>query len=175
MKRSSENEIQKWGRRLKRLTVVLFCLGPVLFTLLLYLGKFDALLRLPENIRITANSLSISDWVIIALLGAIRPAAFLPVFWALYKLSNAYENGKVFSLENTRCIRLCGMALIGIDIAAVLQSMLTGPVLGLAGITPRYFVIQLGISYSIVGVFLYLISKIMQLAQSIKEEQDLTI
>ena len=170
-KATSINEIHLWGRRLRLFTILLVWLGLAAYVLLLYMGKIDDILHLPENVHIDPVSLSASGWLVVALLGAIRPLAFAPVLWSLYRLFSAYEKGIVFSLQNIRWIRLCGLSLIAIDVIFVLHSMLVGPVLSEAAITGRFFVIQFGISYSIIGLFVFLTSKIMQLAQSSMSEK----
>ena len=170
-----EQLIPLWGKRLKRLIILLACTVPFALLLALRLGAFVAVLHLPDNIRIDAHALSASDWITIALLGAIQPLAFLPILWCLYRLFSAYEKGVVFSLRNTQLIKYCGVWLIAVDAARLLQGVLIGPVLSHAGITQPFISIQLGLSYSIIGLFIYLVSKIMGLAQAMKEERDLTI
>ena len=171
----SERQIRSWGRRLKRVTLAMLCLVPVAFFFALRWADLDTLLHLPESVRIDRHGLSAADWLVVASLSLIRPLAFVPILWWLYRLFASFETGVVFSLHNARLIKYCGLMLIGVDALAIVQGMLIGPVLSQAGVTTPFFSIEVALSYSIVGLFIYLVSMIMGLAQAIREEQDLTI
>ena len=167
--------IQVWARCLRWLTVLLAALGPLALVLLIRMGAVQSLLPLPEHMPLRLSGLSMAGWAAVVFLASLRGLGFVPLLWCLYQLFRAYEHGVVFSLRNIRLIKWCGLWLILIDFLRIGQSMLAGPLLSVTGSTPPFFIVSVGFSYSLIGLFVYLIAKIMELAQSMKEEQDLTI
>lgn len=168
-------KIQSWARWLRWTTLLLAVLGPVAILLLWRMSALDTLLPLPEHMQLTQGGLSPAGWLAVVFLVALHGLGFVPLLWCLYQLFRAYEQGVVFSLRNTRLIKWCGLSLILIDILPIIQGMLAGPLLSVTGVTPPFFIVSVGFSYGLIGLFIYLIAKIMELAQSMKEEQDLTI
>ena len=109
------------------------------------------------------------------MLAAIKPAAFIPVLYFLYKLFALCQEGRVFTSENIKFIRYTGFSLMAIDLIFILQSALTGPVLSWLGAVEPYFSLDLAISYLIIGLFVELISRVMNLGCQLQDYQDLIV
>lgn len=173
----TEVKIRHWAAWLRRLTLALAILSPLVFLFLLWFHMLalSSMVPLPNQTHLDLGHLSSLGWAVVVMLAVLPALGFAPVLWCLYQLFRAYEQGEVFSLHNSRLIKWCSLWLIAIDALRIVQGMLAGPLLTLAHVTPPFFLLRLGISYSLIGLFIYLIAKIMELAQSLKEEQDLTI
>ncbi len=173
----TEVQIRQWAAWLRRLTLALAILSPLVFLVLLWFRMIalSSMVPLPSHAHLDPAQLSVVGWAVVVMLAVMPALGFAPVLWCLYYLFRAYEQGEVFTLHNSRLIKWCGLWLIAIDGLRIVQGMLAGPLLTVADVTPPFFLLRLGVSYSLIGLFIYLIAKIMELAQSLKEEQDLTI
>lgn len=170
-----QDEITNWSHRLRWLTIAVAVLIPVSYAYTLIWGDPRNLLSLPTGVSLYPEQLDSTAWISIALIGLLKPLSFLPALWCLFRLSGLYQDGEVFSLRTTGYIRATGWWLIFIDIAFIAISLVRSLVLSLLGLADSYIAVELGLSFSIVGVFTLLIARIMMLAQTLKEESDLTI
>jgi hypothetical protein len=166
------------GRRGQQITLALLLIAPCAFVYVAWTLGPMALLRPPQGIPVDAAALAALPALgSLALLGigAIVPLLWLAVLGLLYRLFGLYAHGEVFGLHNIRLIRQCGIVLVLIDIARMLQSTLLSLVLGAFGVAPSRFVIELQISVSIVGLFIVLIGHVMAVARELEESDQLTI
>ena len=170
--------VETLGRRFQRLTFALLLATPCAFGYVVWQFGPMALLRPAQGIQIDATALAALAgfrWLALLGIGSIIPILWLVVLWLLYGLFGLYARGEVFGLDNIRLIRRCGVVLVLIDIARMVQSMLLGPVLGAFGVAPSYFVVELQVSVAIVGLFIVLIGHVMAIARELEESDRLTV
>lgn len=172
------NPVEALGRRFQRLTLALILLTPCAFAYAVWTFGPMALLRPAQGIRVdpsALNALTHLGSLVLLGIGSLVPLLWLTVLGLLYRLFGLYARGAVFELENIRLIRWCGIALVLIDAARIVQSMLLGPVLGALGVAPAYFLIELQASVAVVGLFILLIGQVMGVARALEESDRLTI
>ena len=167
--------ITVFSKRMKIFTAVLIILTWVSFAFVAFYNGIGSLLPVPKKIAFDLSGASTFSLVIIYLLAAIKPAAYLPVLGYLYRLFGLYQQGIVFSAENIACIRKIGYSLMAIDLVVIIQGALTGPVLSVLGVTERYFTLSLGSSFLIVGLFIVLVSHVMEMGRELQEYNKLVI
>lgn len=156
------------SRRIKWLVVTLMTLTLGVLAYLLLASRLELLLPVPRDIGVQSNDIGLLGWGILMLVVLLRPGAYLTAFWCVYRLLGHYERGQVFSRASVCWIRRIGYALVAIDVAALVQSALTGPLLTHLGLTPGYFSLQIGSSHFVVGIFVVLIGHIMELGRELK-------
>ena len=163
------------SKRLRIMTLIVLIGTWIVFALAAKLNGIAALLTVPKNVTVDLSMVSSFSLTVVYMLAAIKPAAFIPVLYFLYKLFALYQEGRVFTPENIKFIRRIGFSLMAIDLIFILQSALTGPVLSWLGIVKPYFSLDLAISYLIIGLFVELISRVMDMGRQLKEYQDLIV
>ena len=163
------------SKRLRIMTLIVLIGTWVVFALVAKLNGIAALLTVPKNVTVDLSMVSSFSLIMVYMLAAIKPAAFIPLLYSLYKLFALYQEGRVFTPENIKFIRRIGFSLMAIDLIFILQSALTGPVLSWLGIVKPYFSLDLAISYLIIGLFVELISRVMDMGRQLKEYQDLIV
>ena len=146
-----------------------------IFALVAEFNGIATLLPTPKDMTVDLSMLSSFSLTMVYLLAAIKPAAFIPVFYFLYKLFALYQEGRVFTPENIKFIRRIGFSLMAIDLIFILQSGLTGPVLSWLGLVEPYFSLDLAISYLIIGLFVEVISRVMDMGRQLQEYQNLIV
>ncbi len=163
------------SRKLQILVLVFLILTPVVVALAVGLDAWVELLKVSPNIPI--NTDRITGVALLAVVGvaSIKPAAYMLAFWFLYELLRLYQGGIVFSAANVSAIRKTGWALVGVDVAGAVQSLLTGPVLTVFEISPRHISINFEVALLTVGLFIVLISRVMDLGRELKEQDSLVI
>lgn len=163
------------SRKLQILVLVFLILTPIVVALGVGLDAWIELLKVSPNIPI--NTDRITGVALLAVVGvaSIKPAAYMLAFWFLYELLRLYQGGIVFSAANVSAIRKTGWALVGVDVAGAVQSLLTGPVLTVFEISPRHISINFEVALLTVGLFIVLISRVMDLGRELKEQDSLVI
>ena len=169
------SKIKRLSRRLRIMTLIVLIGTWVVFALVAEFNGITPLLPVPKNMTVDLSMLSSFSLTLVYMLAAIKPAAFIPVLYSLYKLFALYQEGRVFTPENIKFIRRIGFSLMAIDLIFILQSALTGPVLSWLGAVEPYFSLDLAISYLIIGLFVELISRVMDMGRQLKEYQDLIV
>ena len=81
----------------------------------------------------------------------------------------------MFEARNVRRLGHLGWALIGIDLADMAQRLIAGPLLTHLGATEPFFSLGLGLGLSIVGLFVIVIARVMDLGRELKEFESLAI
>ena len=163
------------SKRLRIMTFVVLMSTWVIFALVAKFNGIATLLPVPKNMTVDLSMLSSLSLVLVYILAAIKPAAFIPVLYFLYKLFALYQEGRVFTPDNIKLIHLIGFSLMAIDLIFILQSGLTGPVLSWLGVVEPYFSFDIAISYLIIGLFVELISRVMDMGRQLQEYQDLIV
>ena len=163
------------SKRLRIMTLIVLIGTWIVFALAAELNGIAALLTVPKNVTVDLSMVSSFSLTVVYMLAAIKPAAFIPVLYSLYRLFALYQEGRVFTPENIKFIRRIGFSLMAIDLIFILQSALTGPVLSWLGAVKPYFSLDLAISYLIIGLFVELISRVMDMGRQLKEYQDLIV
>jgi hypothetical protein len=169
------DKIKRYGRVLRRLTLGLMLLAPIAAVFVVSQYGPLALVKLPAGMEVNDGSLGYPGALAIIGVGLLTPVTFLAGFVFLHRLFGLYAQGIVFSEGNVAAIRRCGYALIAVDVARIAQSALTGPVLTALGAVKGYLTIEFGISMSVVGLAVVLISQVMALGCRIYERDQLTI
>jgi hypothetical protein len=169
------DRIKRFGRVLRGLTLGLLLLSP--FVAVFVVSHYGplALVKLPRGMAVDYSVLTYPRALAIVGVGLLTPITFGIGFLFLYRLFGLYAQGVVFSIRNVAAIRRCGYVLIAVDGMRIVQSALTGPVLTALGAVKGYLAIEIGISVSVVGLAIVLISRVMELGCRIYENERLTI
>lgn len=167
--------IERVGRRLQWLVRGLMLLTPVAVAAVLARRGPLGLVKIPPGIEILAGPLPLPRAFAVVAVGLLEPISFLVGLVFLDRLFGLYARGVVFSRDNVTAIRRAGYVLVAIDPVRVLQSMLAGPVLTLVGATRGFFVIEAQVSMLIVGLFVVLISHVMNMSRELHEDDQLTV
>jgi hypothetical protein len=145
------------------------------FALVAELNGIATLLPVPKNMTVDLSMISSFSLTLVYMLAAIKPAAFIPVLYFLYKLFALFQEGRVFTPENIKFIRRIGLSLMAIDLIFIFQSALAGPLLSWLGAVKPYFSLDLAISYLIIGLFVELVSRVIDMGRQLQEYQDLIV
>ena len=167
--------IKSLSKRLRVMTLIVLIGTWAVFALVVEFNGVATLLPVPKNMTVDLSILSSFSLALVYMLAAVKPAAFIPVLYFLYKLFALCQEGWVFTSENIKFIRYIGFSLMAIDLIFILQSALAGPVLSWLGAVEPYFSLDLAISYLIIGLFVELISRIMDLGRQFQDYQELVV
>ena len=168
-------KLKATSARLQVLALVFFVLTPCAVALCAATEAWAELLNMPQGIAIDATRISGLSLLAVVALGSIKPIFYMVAFWLLYRLLGLYRKGIIFTMENVAMIRKIGWALVFIDIAGMLQTLLTGPVLTLFKISPGHISARLEVGFLIVGLFVVLIAYVMDMGRVLQEQERLVI
>jgi len=163
------------SRNLQLLVLALLVLTPVAVALAVGMGAWVDLLRVPPSILLDTDRITGTALLAVVAVASIKPAAYMLAFWFLYELLRLYRDGIIFSAANVWAIRKIGWALVGVDIAGAVQSLLTGPVLTVFDISQRHISLGFDVALLTVGLFIVLIARVMDLGRELKEQDSLVI
>ncbi len=163
------------SRNLQLLVLALLVLTPVAVTLAVGMGAWVDLLRVPPSIPLDTDRITGTALLAVVAVASIKPAAYMLAFWFLYELLRLYRDGIIFSAANVWAIRKIGWALVGVDIAGAVQSLLTGPVLTVFDISQRHISLGFDVAILTIGLFIVLIARVMDLGRELKEQDSLVI
>ena len=163
------------SRRLQMVVLALVALTPVAVGLNVVLGTWADFLHMPADIAIDGTRIVGAGFIAAIAVGSIKPAAYMVAFWFLYRLLALYRDGIVFAAANVTAIRRIGWALVAIDVAAMVQKALTGPVLTAFRITEGHISLTLEVAFLTVGLFIVLVARVMDLGRELKEQDSLVI
>ena len=96
-------------------------------------------------------------------------------FWFLYQLLDLYRVGIIFAAGNVAAIRKIGWAIASIDIAGMIQTVVSGPILTFFDISSAYVSVQLEVGFLTIGFFVVLIAYVMDMGRELKEQDSLVI
>jgi len=161
--------------RLQIVVFILIVLMPCVAALNAAIGAWAELLNIPQGITLDANRIFGLGLLAVLALGLIKPVAYVIAFWFLYQLLGLYREGIIFTAENVAAIRRIGWAVASIDIADMLQTLITGPILTFYEISSGYIAARLEIGYLIIGLFIVLIAYVMDMGRELKEQDSLVI
>lgn len=168
-------KLKRTSSRLQIVVLTLIILIPCAVALNVGTEAWAEMLNLPQGIVIDASQITGLSLLIVISLGLIKPAAYITAFWFLYKLLGLYREGIIFTAENVSVIRKIGWAVASIDIADMLQTLVTGPVLTYFSISSAYVSARLEVGFLIIGLFIVLISYVMDMGCELKEQDSLVI
>ena len=163
------------SKRLQIVVLVLIALTPVGVAVTVWSGAWADLLYLPPDVGFDAGRITGLALPAVIALGSIKPAAYVVAFWRLYRLLGLYREGIVFTNGTVQAIRRIGWALVAIDIAAMAQTLVTGPVLSLFGIARGYVSVGPEAAFLTVGLFVVLVAHVMDLGRELRERDSLVI
>lgn len=169
------NKLKTTSTRLQVLALTFFILTPCAVALNALTGAWAELLNMPQGIPLNSQQISGFGLLAVLALGSIKPAAYMIAFLLLHKLLGLYKMGIIFTAKNVAAIRKIGWALVSIDIAGMLQTLITGPVLTFFSITPGHISARLEVGFLIVGLFVVLIAYVMEMGRELKEQDSLVI
>ena len=175
MSSGTNNRIAVAGRRLQWLVRLIMIIGVAALGWNLIARGPLGLLGVPQGIPVVHGNLDYRQAISIVALGLVMPGAYLVVFAYLHRLCGLYARGLVFSEQNTATIRQVGYALMAIDLMNLLVSSLTGPLLTLLGVTTGFITVNVQLAMLTVGLFVVLISRVMDAARELHENDQLTI
>jgi hypothetical protein len=180
-KQSDMARIKHLGRLLRQVTLALILLTlPVVVLVFATQGPL-ALVNISlgggvhQNVVVNDSVLHMPQSLAIMAVGLLTPATYLLAMAFLYQLFGLYAQGIVFSQRNVTILRRIGYTLIAVDLVKIIQSALTGPVLGWLGVVKPYLTIEFGIGALVVGLAIVLISHVMNVGCRIYETDQLTI
>jgi len=163
------------SERLQMLALAFIVLTPCAVALSAGTGAWAELLNIPQGIPLDMKQINGIGLLAVLVLGSIKPLVYMVSFYLLYKLLGLYKMGIIFTAKNVAGIRKIGWALVAIDIAGMLQTLIAGPVLTLFHITPGHISLRLEVSFLIVGLFIVLIAYVMDIGRELKEQDSLVI
>lgn len=169
------DKLRVTSTRLQIVVLILVVLTPGAVALSAVTGAWAELLSLPPSIALDSARISGASLLAVLAVGAIKPAAYMVAFWFLYRLLGLYREGIVFTAANVAAIRRIGWALVGIDLAAMAQTLVAGPVLTVFQITEGHISVGLQVAFLTVGLFVVLIAHVMDLGRELKEHDNLVI
>ncbi len=168
-------KLKKTSTRLQIVVFVLIILTPCAVALNAVTGAWAELLNIPQGIVLDASRISGVGLLVVLALGLIKPAVYMIAFWFLYKLLGLYREGIIFTAENVAAIRRIGWAIVSIDIAGMLQTLIAGPILTFYEISSGYLAARLEVGFLIIGLFVVLIAYVMDMGCELKEQDNLVI
>lgn len=161
--------------RLQMVVLALVALTPCVVALNVLMGSWADFLDVPADVALDTDRISGIALLALIAVGSIKPAAFMVAFWQLYELLGLYREGIVFTAANVAAIRRIGWALVTIDVAAMVQTAVTGPVLTLFLVSRGHVSLTLEVAFLIVGLFMVLVARVMDLGRELKEHDSLVI
>ena len=171
----SLERVKVLGTRLKWLTLTLIILTPMVIVALLIVEGPFALTPVSRKIQMFPEMLTWHRGSIVILISLLTPACYLLGYYYIYKLFDLYSKGQVFETANILLIRKAGWILIAIDIVYMIQKIISGPVFSLLGVTERHITIELRFSMLVVGIFVVLVSRVMEMGRELYKQDQLTI
>lgn len=163
------------GTVMRALTIGLMLATPVVFALQIgWKGPGD-LLPVPRDVAFDLAGLSSGGLLAATGLAALKPAVFLAALWLLQDLFGLYRRRVVFDARNVRRIRQLGWALIGIDVVEFVQRLSVGPLLTYLGASEPFLTLSFGFSFAVVGAFVIVIARVMDLGRELREFEELAI
>ena len=161
--------LRKNSRRLQLTVLVIMALIPVFFVLNILLGNWVDLLKTPQTISVDTSMISGKGLLAVVAVSSIKPAANMIALWFLYKLLSLYKRGSIFTDRNVKAIFHVGCALMFVNIAGMIQTVITGPILTVCNITSGYITVQLEVDFLVVGIFIVLVSHLTDIDMELKE------
>lgn len=169
------DEVKRAGRQLEWVVTILLVISPVIYVAVFFWRGPDALLAIPETVRLERANPGALATVAMLLVGALTPLAYWLAFYFLRALAGRYAQGKVFTPAAIADLRRIGLLLLATDFVHALQTAVTGPILSALGLVPGYVSVELRLGMSVVGLFIILVGRVMELAAELDEQQRLTI
>jgi len=161
--------------RLQIVVLILIILMPCAVALNAATGAWAELLNMPQGIALDTSQITGLSMLAVLALGSIKPIVYMIAFWFLYKLLGLYREGIIFTAENVAAIRRIGWAVASIDIADMLQTLVTGPILTFYNISSGYMAARLEVGILVIGLFIVLIAYVMDMGRELKEQDNLVI
>lgn|GEM_PF-6275769 len=168
-------KLKTTSARLQSLALIFFILTPGVIALEAGTGAWAELLNMPQGIALDTTSITGGGLLAVLALGSIKPLVYMVAFYWLYRLLGLYRKGIIFTGDNVSVIRKVGWAIISIDIASMIQTVIAGPVLTFFDITSGHISVRLEVAFLIIGSFVILISYVMDMGCELKEQDSLVI
>ena len=166
--------LRRLGGRICVLIIVLIVASPLVFAGIVHWKGLAYLLRMPVQVM-DVSSLSTAELAMVYALGSLRSIVTWLALLPLLELFRLYGRGIIFAAENVRCLRWIGGLLIGIDAADMLQRFLTGPLLSWLDVTEPFIAVGIVFSMSIIGLFMLVFARVVEIGRALQETDALTI
>jgi len=168
-------KLKSASRRLQIVVITFIILTPCAVALSVGTGSWSELLHIPQDIHFDASQISGLSLFAVILLGSLKPVVYMLAFWFLYQLLDLYRVGIIFAAGNVAAIRKIGWAIASIDIAGMIQTVVSGPILTFFDISSAYVSVQLEVGFLTIGFFVVLIAYVMDMGRELKEQDSLVI
>lgn len=169
------DKLKTTSRRLQVMVLIFMALTPCAVALIVVTGEWSLLVEAPASFPLDETRIYGAGMAAMVALGLVKPIAYMVAFWFLYKLLGLYHQGIIFTAANVGAIRKIGWALVGIDVASMLRTTLSGPILKVFEITQGYISVGPEVGFITVGLFIVLVAHVMDLGRALKEQDDLVI
>jgi hypothetical protein len=175
-------QVQRYGTALRRLSKVLFAaaafaVGAVV--LLLLFGNSSDTLFLFGTIEYRADTIPAGARAFIILGFVWGAALLLKLLFHLIRLFDLYADGKIFTVENVRQLRLIGITLFLFlslwVLELVAQFVVPEVVVQDSAATTTSINLNIPFSVIIVGTVIVFFSWIMDVGRELREDQDLVV
>lgn len=177
---SDITQCRSQAQRLSTTATILVTLGllatPVDFAVSIWMQGLAPLLPgLPTDQTFDLSQASVLGTAALVLVAALHPGTFMVALWQLRRLFRLYRQGTIFRGPDIRCLQRIGWSLVALDLVRTLQQVLVGPVLALDGVGSPFLSIGLGISYALIGLFVIVIARIMEIGRALREFEELAV
>jgi len=161
--------------RLQWIVIIFMLLTPLGIVVSVLTEEWSNLLKLPAGIVFDNSRITGPGLLALIGLGSLTAISHLVAFWFLYKLLALYRQGVIFAAVNVVAIRHIGWALIAIDVIHMIKILITGPILTYFKISTPYMSAGIQIAFLIVGLFIVLVSYVIDIGRELKEQDSLVI
>lgn len=163
------------SRRLQWFVIVFMVLTPLAIVVTVLTNGWAAALEIPAGIQLNASKIMGANIIVLVGLASITAISHLVAYWFLYKLLALYKQGVIFTKANVVAIRYIGWALIAIDGVHMIKIAIMGPILTTLEITSPFMSAGIQIAFLIVGLFVVLVSYVIDMGRELKEQDSLVI
>ncbi len=138
-------------------------------------GLMSLLPGIPEGFDLDLSQASAGGMAALIAVAALYPAAFMVSLWLLRDLFGTYRRGVIFQAEDIRRLQHIGWSLVVLDLVSMAQRIVIGPLLYLEGIGTPFLSIGIGFSFALVGLFVIVIARIMEIGRALREFEESTV
>jgi hypothetical protein len=169
------NQLQIASARLQIAVLALIALTICFIGLSVILGDWNNFLHIPADIQLNEDQISGVSLLVLIALGSAQPLTMIAALWHLHKLLSLYRNRKIFTVANVTAIKGIGWSLVLVDVAKMIQVLLTGPILSYFQISSEHLALTLQFGFLIIGLFIVLVTRVMDIARKLKDQNSLVI
>ena len=163
------------SRRLQVFVIVCMVLTLIGLVVTVLTEGWAAALKLPSNILVNESNIKGANVLVLIVLVSMTMVSQLVAYWFVYKLFGPYKQGIIFTKANVTAMRYIGWALIAIDVVHMIKIVIMGPILTSLEITSPFVSAGIQVTFLIVGLFIVLVSLVIDMGRELKEQDSLVI